>query len=87
MLATFVVRRRLTLASGLVLATVFGMSFVRHRVRDLTLAPYFTTALLPVKSQTILLTLFVGLLAAGICALVWMARTFARGRGPSATEG
>ncbi len=74
--ATFVVRRAPVATAFLVGSTVFAMSFVRHRVREALLAPYFAETGLRVESQLGLALLFSLLLVAGLVTLGWMIRKF-----------
>jgi len=82
LLATLIVRRRPALAAALTVATIFGMSFVRHRVREAMVAPVFSVADLKVVPQYGPMTIFAIVLLAGIGTLVWMSVRFARA-GPS----
>jgi hypothetical protein len=80
LLATLLVRRRPALAAGLTLVTVFGMSFVRHRVREAMVAPVFSVEGLRVVPQYGPMAIFAAVLIAGIATLVWMSVRFVRAR-------
>jgi hypothetical protein len=82
-LAVIAVRRSLGAGATAIGLTVVGMAIVRHRVREATLAPFFSAEALTVNAQTGLFLLFAALLLAGIAVVAWMARALARGR-PSA---
>jgi hypothetical protein len=62
------------------LVTVFAMSFVRHRVREATIAPYYSRDSLTVAPQYVPMALFAVLLIAGIGTLVWMSARFIRAK-------
>jgi hypothetical protein len=73
--ATLIVRRAPLVAAALIGTTVFGMSFVRHCVREAliaSIAPLFSTEALTVQPQVGPLVLFALLLVAGLVTLAWM---------------
>jgi hypothetical protein len=78
--ATVAVRRSPPVAAGLIAATLFGMAYVRHCVRELMIAPVFDAQRLKVETQTGLVVLFAVILVVGLGVLVWMGRRFARAR-------
>ena len=82
LLATLIVRRRPTVAAALTVATIFGMSYVRHRVREALVAPVFSLDSLKVVPQYGPMAVFAVVLIAGIATLVWMSVRFVRA-GPS----
>lgn len=55
---------------------VAGMALVRHRVRDASLAPHFTTESLPVSAQTGPFVVFVLILVLGLAVVGWMLGRF-----------
>jgi hypothetical protein len=79
-----VVRRRLLAGAGLVGAALLGMAIVRHRVREASLAPHFSTATLRVDAQTAPFALFLVLFLIGIAVVAWMVGRLARAAGPKA---
>ena len=79
-----VVRRHLLAGAGLVGAAVLGMAIVRHRVREASLAPHFSTTTLGVESQTAPFVLFLVLFLAGIAVVAWMVGRLARAAEPKA---
>jgi hypothetical protein len=60
--------------AALVIPTVSLMSVVRHVVRDQYLKPEFTTSVLKVDSQTVMIVLFFVLLVAGVGVIGYMLR-------------
>jgi hypothetical protein len=81
LLSLAVVRRRLLAGTGLVGAALVGMSIVRHRVRDASLAPHFSAATLRVHAQTAPLVLFLVLFLSGLAVVAWMVGRLARAAG------
>jgi hypothetical protein len=76
LLATVVARRRPDVAAALTVVTVFGMAFVRHRVRQAMVAPRFSVEDLKVVPQYGPMMVFALVLIAGIGTLVWMSVRF-----------
>jgi hypothetical protein len=74
--ATFLAKRQPLAAVGFLAATLFAMAFVRHRVREAVLGPFWVAEGLSVRPQLGLLLVFVVVLVAGIAVLAWMIRRF-----------
>ncbi len=84
LLSLAVVRRRPVAGTGLVGLALVGMAIVRHRVREASLAPYFSTVTLRVDTQTAPFALFLVLFLAGLAVVGWMVGRLARAAGPKA---
>ncbi len=82
--AMAVVRRMPMAAAALTGVVVFLMVAVRHRVRQLALAPDLQVNTLAVNPQWALLMTFVVVLLAGLITVGWMVLAFARQRGANA---
>ncbi len=80
-------RRKPALAAGLVLGAMLFMAATRAEVRQLTLAPYFTPASLPVTGDQTPLVLFVVSLAVSLAAIAYMLRAYARTDGQTRGRG
>lgn len=79
--AMAVVRRRPGLATVLTGLTVFLMTAVRHRLRQITLEPRLRINSLEVNPQWAMLIVFVVVLLAGLAVLAWMVMALLRGKG------
>jgi hypothetical protein len=66
------VRRRPALGLGAIGVALLGMAYVRHRVRDASLLPHFSTDALAVRPQTAVFVLFLVALLAGLAVVAWM---------------
>jgi hypothetical protein len=80
LLATLIARRRPALAAALTVATIFGMSFVRHRVREAMVASTFSVEGLKVVPQYGPMAIFAIVLIAGIATLLWMSVRFVQAK-------
>ena len=65
---------RFTVTIVLFLLTVIAMGITRDNLRSLYLQPYFSAGNMTVSPQYGMLIMFILVLAAGICAIVWMVR-------------
>ena len=86
LMAIPLVRLNMFLGAVALVVVIADMVVVRHRVRTLTLAPYFQLDTLAVNPQTGVFLLFVVLLVAGLLTVAWMVRKLAAG-GRTATSG
>jgi ABC-type cobalt transport system substrate-binding protein len=71
-------RKRTMLTVGLTVLTVLLMAVTRGQVRLLTLAPYFSPASLPVTGEVSPLLMFVIALIAGLAAIAYMLKVYAK---------
>ncbi len=80
-------RKQVMPATVLTVLTVGVMSVTRGQVRTLTLAPYFTPASLPVANELTPLAMFVVALAAGLAAIAYMLKVYAKSAPKTAGRG
>jgi hypothetical protein len=78
LLAVAVVGRRVGGGLAALGVTLLGMAYVRHRVRDASLLPHFSTDGLAVRPQTAVFVLFFVVLLAGLAVVAWMVARLAR---------
>ena len=74
-------------AAWLTFVTILSMAATRGQVRQLTLAPLFSAASLPVTHDSSPLVMFIVALAFGLAAIVYMLRVYARSAPKTAGRG